>query len=599
MLQGLLLVVVMQGLVPEVVKKDPVTLWSAQAIRHALAGEYQQAADCWTQALRSDPADAQLWVFRGMARGMAGDVKGAEADALTSLRLEPPDVKALLRRAEDAVDENDLPEAVALTTQALELKDDYAFAYALRAFALSRLGREAEAIKDLDRSIALHPVRNPALAIRGILHLNAGRIPQAKTDLVKVDRWCPADPHVQVLKIAVAMAEERWALVLELNRKWEGNNDYDGTRWMFVAMAQFNLGKYDDTLRAVELAISFDNRHLRLWQIKGAALIKLQRDTDAMTALDFAYENGFRTPELLHARGLVQHRLRRFEAAVTSFRDGVQAEPDSLKQHKGLLAALFASRETGAKNGPTNEELIEAAEAAMKVKASKAERAELCLDVGEYYSKLSDYAKARRFLDEAVKNEPADPERVFLARGRALLALHEYKRAAEDLDRAEPKYQSYSYLYAWRGAARVFVAESDGGSEHRYEPAWRDLCRALELNPLIVPSRITRLSLARYLDRPDVALQDSAELIKDPEHATPDVFITRGWAFLRKEQPQNAQECFEQCLKRCEAKEKPAFELEIKRAKESAAEKVARQPEKKEEEKSTTHLPKPGVFRER
>jgi tetratricopeptide (TPR) repeat protein len=51
-----------------------------QAMTHAFAGEYAQAEQYLTEAIRLEPQSEALWTYRSIARGMLGNVAGAAAD---------------------------------------------------------------------------------------------------------------------------------------------------------------------------------------------------------------------------------------------------------------------------------------------------------------------------------------------------------------------------------------------------------------------------------------------------------------------------------------------------------------------------------------
>jgi tetratricopeptide (TPR) repeat protein len=167
-------------------------------------GAHAPAADSYAAAMALDPRFPG--VLRGFARAALSAGRAAEAEAVARrLVAEQPsaevwDVLSTVLRAQDK-----LEEAVAAAEEAVKLDPASAPARHSRAVAMTRLGRNEEALAELN-SLAARGVSSPALWLnRGIALLNLTRDAEAESMFADgVRRW-PFDHHLQN-----ALANTRW-----------------------------------------------------------------------------------------------------------------------------------------------------------------------------------------------------------------------------------------------------------------------------------------------------------------------------------------------------------------------------------------------------
>ena len=93
---------------------------------------------------------------RGIARSMAGDVRGALDDVGAALRKNPDPGTYVMRASLQGMAGN-LQGAIADCTEALRLKPDYPDAYARRGVARLEASDPQEAAKDFTRALEIAP----------------------------------------------------------------------------------------------------------------------------------------------------------------------------------------------------------------------------------------------------------------------------------------------------------------------------------------------------------------------------------------------------------------------------------------------------------
>jgi len=130
--------------------------------------DFRAAIDDLTRAQELGAPYTRIYFMRARARELAGDKAGAQQDFAAGLRLQPSDEKSWLARGIARLS-SDLPGALADFENAARLNPRSLAALQNQAHVLSRLGRNEQALRVLDRVIELYPDYVPARAGRGVL----------------------------------------------------------------------------------------------------------------------------------------------------------------------------------------------------------------------------------------------------------------------------------------------------------------------------------------------------------------------------------------------------------------------------------------------
>jgi tetratricopeptide (TPR) repeat protein len=158
----------------------------AEAFRNrALARQglkkYTQAVDDLTRALELGASPTHVYFIRAEIRERAGDREGAKQDRAEALRCQPSDEMGWLSRgyARMAIDPS---AALADFDQALAINPRSLIALQNKAHILSKLGKNAEAARTLDKAVDLYPDFVRARAGRGVLLARLGEREAAHQD---------------------------------------------------------------------------------------------------------------------------------------------------------------------------------------------------------------------------------------------------------------------------------------------------------------------------------------------------------------------------------------------------------------------------------
>jgi eukaryotic-like serine/threonine-protein kinase len=145
--------------------------------------KYAEAVDDLNRALELGAAPTHVYFLRAAVRERAGDREGAKQDRAEGLRRPPTDEMGWLTRGYARINA-DPRAALEDFDQALRLNTRSLAALQNKAHILSKLGRNAEAARALDRAVELYPDFIPARAGRGVLLARLGQRQAAHKDAV-------------------------------------------------------------------------------------------------------------------------------------------------------------------------------------------------------------------------------------------------------------------------------------------------------------------------------------------------------------------------------------------------------------------------------
>ena len=202
----------------------------------------------------------------------AGDFEGAIASYTEAINRRLADKRIL-----DLVDKNRLAEA-----------------YNDRGLAKSEIGRDEEALADLDEAIRLDPEFAAAWNNRGSAKSEIGRHEEALADLDNAIRL----------------------------------DSTKATAWYNRGSAKNALGRYEEALEDLDNAIRLDPELAVAWSNRGLAKSEIGRDEEALADLDEAIRLDLELAAAWNNRGSAKNRLGRYEEALADLDEAIRLDPE-------------------------------------------------------------------------------------------------------------------------------------------------------------------------------------------------------------------------------------------------------------------------------
>jgi len=256
-----------------------------QGYGYLARGDAAGAERVLSSAIRGHQTSAALYYARAMARGISGNLKGADADSLQAVSLSHEDPAVLSQRA---------------------------------SFMIAA-GRREEAFAWAERTLAAAPDDADALAIRGrYLWRDKGRPEAALADL---RRAAKADPRYQ-------------ALYSEAQRR------------LYEQLAVVDMGKGDlrGALASADKVLAVDPASVQAHLVRGLVFWKQGKPEETIKDTTLALKADPRSTWALFHRGLAMEALGQRERAIADFRRAAALDPAKFNP---LLKQLLQAKSEG------------------------------------------------------------------------------------------------------------------------------------------------------------------------------------------------------------------------------------------------------------
>jgi tetratricopeptide (TPR) repeat protein len=154
----------------------------ARAVEADLAGgRAKEALEASNRLLAANPRDGELYLLRAKARFKLGDAAGGLADLHLAVQHAPDNAEAWFQRGTVLLSQKTYADAVKDLDRSLALRPDPT-AFATRGLANLLLGRNDRALADLNESLRLRPRHSATLADRGLARERLGDRNGAESD---------------------------------------------------------------------------------------------------------------------------------------------------------------------------------------------------------------------------------------------------------------------------------------------------------------------------------------------------------------------------------------------------------------------------------
>ena len=470
--------------------------------------------------------DSELAVRCCRLRYEAGDYMVAIHQLSRMLKHSPIPADALLLRGDCYREIRNHPLAIQDYSKFIKLRPLDTEAMSRRAECKLAIGQVEDAIKDVDRAIELDETCLAAYICRSKIRLREGKLDEAMNDCRMATLIDNGQPQVFATLASInfklghyteSIEEYSRAAELEEDVRLKANFLY------LRGIAFYELGRYQESYSDFKKACHFRPNHAGSWIWKSAACARLEKWTDAIAGLQSAIatrpssqeeyrklgtpvaekaieffdrqqQRGQATPDVFRRRALALQFLGKFELAIEDYTNALNIDPDNVETIIRRGQAYFSC-------GGKNAEAVKDFKAAIKRDRGN-DQALYHLANTRFDDK--EYQLALRDIRRAIESSPRNV-RYYGLYADILQKLGQHEGVIEALDRATLLDSTDPVTYQKRGHVHFL--------RRNFVSAISDFTRSLELSP----------------NQPEVAL-------------------TRGQAYLKADQPQQAIEDFERVL---------------------------------------------------
>lgn len=432
----------------------------ARGRRRLDQGDYGGAIRCFDAALRRDPLCLQAYLYRAGLKLLAQDEGGALEDFRALGGLDHSVLPAY--RDLNTPSAEEFPRLLQSSARAVRRAPECAWALVFHAFTLRSLMRYEEAIRDLDRAVALEPRAASLWALRSRVKLtNAAGAYEGVLDMEK----------------AVAL-EPSW-----------------GWLHCWLGEALRHRGELERAHQTLTRGLELNGRYRRGFAWRGGVRVALGRfregiaDLDRSMAWDPIYHYDFEYTADQKSWALNQRML-----AHRGLGDLRQALRDLNRAHRfgPRYGWVFNPKRDPRLFQESVDELGGAVRRWPRLAWAYAWR-------GWTFQQWERHGQALEDLERALRLQPSLAW-ALAWRGKARMSLGEPERARADLDRALKRDPSYAPAWGWRGEARRLLGE--------LPEAARDFTRAIRLDHRAAWAFAGRGECRQRLGRLEEALGD-------------------------------------------------------------------------------------------
>ncbi|UWU93326.1 tetratricopeptide repeat protein [Bradyrhizobium sp. CB1015] len=293
-----------------------------------------------------------------------------------------------------------IPACSAIIDQTANPAVERSAALVVRAEANARtLGGQSQALRDLDRAIALAGKNAKAWRVRGdLLREAGGDLNRAAADLTKAIELDPQDAEAYELRGVVYTNQRRLDRALADYDQAIKLKPDDAQAWSDRGVAYYLGGDNEKAIRNFDEALRLDPNRARTYTNRGAAYKKLGQLDKAVADDGEAIRLDPKVPEYYDNRGLTYAAMGEYDKAIADYDQAIRREQranfltnrgDSY-QFKGELGAALSDYEAALKLDPNFAKTYN-------------NRAVLYKKMGERKKALADYETALK-LDPGNEN---------------------------------------------------------------------------------------------------------------------------------------------------------------------------------------------------
>lgn len=191
--------------------------WFVQGYMSASQEEYDEAEDCFSEAIRINPGFEAAWKQRGDMKLASGASKYAIDDYTKAVEIDPEYTSAYLKRAQAWLDQNQAEKAQKDLDVVRSIDPDSSQVLMITASIQEKQGKFEDALSSYDKALQNTPKDTQLLNARALIHLFYGDPEMAAADLLKIQA-IEGSNYVNSFNLGLAYGQ--------INGKWKETFQY-------------------------------------------------------------------------------------------------------------------------------------------------------------------------------------------------------------------------------------------------------------------------------------------------------------------------------------------------------------------------------------
>ncbi|MGN0201429.1 MAG: tetratricopeptide repeat protein [Candidatus Cryptobacteroides sp.] len=257
---------------------------------------YSDAISQFNILARLDTTDCWTFFYRGIAKYNLGDIRGAQTDFDTSVRLNPV----------------------------------FTNGYHFRAITLSRSGKYDEALESLEKAMSLRPGLNGLYYSRGVTYFLSQQFDKAVEDFNYYIVKEPDDPSAYLNRGASYLFLNDTTAALEDYNRAIKLDRFDPEGYIRRGRLHADRKDFSSALSDMDMAISLDSTNTFAYFNRALMYFELNDYNSAMKDFDRVLKDEPGNALTLYNRSLINARIGNFEDALSDMDHVISINPDNV-----------------------------------------------------------------------------------------------------------------------------------------------------------------------------------------------------------------------------------------------------------------------------
>lgn len=310
-------------------EKTPDELLS-QAFAWQQAGDIESAKTCYEEVLVRDPQNVQAIQLLAIIHAVSKNLPMAVNLFTQAIDLNPLNAQLLFNRANAYLEQNLLTQALADLDQALAIEPDNALGLLTQGNVFFALKQHDQALTSFDKALTMEPNWSKALNNRGLVLKEQGQWTEAFKSFSKAiandPKYADGFNNLGILLLDLGHADQAVkCFEAAISLRPENAEAYNN-----LGNAQNVLEKYQEALQSFDTAISFMPDYAEAYSNRSSSIEGLMRLDEAIQSCETALRLNGQMVKTHNKLAVMLKEVGALEKALTHLRHAMALKPDFL-----------------------------------------------------------------------------------------------------------------------------------------------------------------------------------------------------------------------------------------------------------------------------